>query len=388
MKKLNFDQYLLIALALIVALSLYFSWRSPLATAVRKGEIINGLVMGTDLVDNCRHSDTLLFLNYNPKPRFLNVVSIPRDTHFSPKGFTFRKINEVYAYHWRTTKDERLAGTQVRYAVEELFQNRVSIPYYVQIDYDSFRKFINLIGGITVDIDEPMHYDDNAGNLHIHFDTGTWHLDGQKALEYVRYRNKAGDLGRVYRQQQFIKAVLSRFKNPAILLRIPRMLSLIGRDIKTNLTFWDMTVALLEIRDLKARDIRLAQLPGSPNRDMWEVDQENCATLFDRIAPSTATASVSAGPRIKVSVWNASGKTKLAEKVTWILRKQGFDVLEWGTYSVVQKKTIVKDLSGNLRAAQKLADVIACGEVITRVDTKQFVDISVILGEDCVVDAK
>ena len=46
------------------------------------------------------------------------------------------------------------------------------------------------------------------------------------------------------------------------------------------------------------------------------------------------------------------GKNNLAEKVTWALRAKGFDVVEWGTYSVKQKKTLVKDMSGDSKSAQ------------------------------------
>jgi hypothetical protein len=239
-----------------------------------------------------------------------------------------------------------------------------------------------MIGGITIDIEEPMHYDDNAGNLHIHFEPGPRHLNGREALEYVRYRGAAGDIGREYRQQRFLKAVLSRFKNPLILARLPWIVRMVTADIKTNLTIWDIMAGLMELKDLHSSNIRLAQLPGAPSGAYWEIDAENCAGLFDKIFPSTGTV-VADGPRTRVEVWNASGKNRLADRVTWLLRKQGYDVVKWGTLSTLQKKTLIKDLTGNLRSAQKIAGVIACGEVITRYDGKKLVDISVILGEDC-----
>ena len=382
--KLKTEHFLLIIVAALVAACLYFSWTSPVARAIRNGETINGLIIGTDYVDYARHSDTLIFASFAPRDRFLNIISIPRDTRFSPEGYSFQRINQVYTYHFRTKKNEYLACQEVRSAVEQLFQGRVAIPYYVQVDYASFRKFIDLIGGVTIDVDEPMHYDDNAGGLHIHLEPGKRHLNGQQALEYVRYRGKAGDIGRVFRQQRFIKAVLAKFKNPVLLLRLPRLVKTITTDAKTNLSFWDVLAGVLELKDMHSSDIRLAQLPGAPRRDYWEVDHENCTGLFDRILPSTG-AAIAAGPKIRVEVWNASGKNKLADRVNWILRRHGYDVVEWGTLSVSQKKTLIKDLTGDLRSAQRISDIISCGEVVTRYDGKRFVDISVILGEDCEV---
>ena len=87
--------------------------------------------------------------------------------------------------------------------------------------------------------------------------------------------------------------------------------------------------------------------------------------------------------RIRVEVWNAAGVSKLAERVVWILRKNGYDVIDWGNFAVRQKKTIIKDLTGDLESSHRISDIIGCGEVITRYDKKRLIDISVILGEDC-----
>jgi LCP family protein required for cell wall assembly len=380
--KLKLEQVILGLIVVVVTITMYLSFNSSLARAVRNGDMINGLMIGTDLVDNARHSDTLIFLSYAPATRFLNIISIPRDTHFTPAGYRFNKINEVYAYQYRTTKNDHRACQETVLAVEQLFENRVSIPYYLQINYESFRKFIDLLGGVTIDIDEAMNHDDNAGNLHIHFEPGHYHLNGTQALEYVRYRGPAGDIGRVFRQQRFLKATLSRFKDPLTMLRLPQIVSTVTHDIKTNLSLWDILVAALEIKDLRSENIRFAQLPGTPKNTYWEMDSENCRGLFDKIFPSTGTV-IAAGPQIRVEVWNASGTNKLADRVNWILRRQGYDVIEWGTLSVIQKKTLIKDLTGNLRAAQKISEIVGCGEVITRYDNKRFVDISVTLGEDC-----
>jgi len=385
MFKLNIkkEHIILIVISIAIAVSIYFSMTSPIAGAVRDGRPINGLLLGTDWVDYARHSDTLVFVNYNPVNRFLNIVSVPRDTHFTPTGYRFNRINEVYAFNYKHKKDEHFACKQVSSAIEELLGNRVQIPYYLQINYAGFKNFIELIGGVDIDIEESMNYDDNAQNLHIHFEAGKQHLNGAQSLEFVRYRGKAGDIGRVFRQQRFLKAVLLRFRNPLLIMRIPQIANIFFKEVKTNLTVWDLVVCAIELKDLQTKDMRLAQLPGTPRRDLWEVDYDNCSGLFDRILCSTSTANAPFGPKVRIEVWNASGKTKLAEKVTWILRKQGFDVINYGTFSTRQKKTLIKDLTGDLRSAQKISEIISCGEVITRYDDKRYVDISVTLGEDC-----
>ena len=213
LNNLNKDRLILLIIVIIVAFSIFFSIKSPIAKLVRSGQPINGLIIGTDWVDYARHSDTLVFVDYDPHNRFLNIVSVPRDTHFSPEGLHLSRINEVYAYNYRIKKDDHYACTQVCRAVEELFGGRVNIPFYIQINYSGFKRFIDLIGGVDIEIEEAMNYDDGAQNLHIHFEPGKYHLDGARALEFVRYRGKSGDLGRVSRQQRFLKSALAKFRS-------------------------------------------------------------------------------------------------------------------------------------------------------------------------------
>jgi LCP family protein required for cell wall assembly len=374
-------QALLWAIALAVVVSVYLCMTSPFVQDIRNGNRINGILIGTDWVDYARHSDTLVFLSYNPKERFLDIISIPRDTHFSPQGYNFTRINEVFAYQYHHSKNEHIASRELCNAVEQLFDNRVKIPYYFQIDYGSFRKFIDLIGGVIVDIEEPMNYDDNAGKLHIHFEPGTYNLNGQKALEYVRYRNSAGDLGRVFRQQRFLKAVIAKWTNPYVIFNTPQVLKMMFKETNSNLSFWDMLNGAIELKDLKLKNVRVSQLPGKPKKLLWEPDYENIAGLLNKIFPDK---QIEAGQksRPRIEVWNAAGTPGLAEKFAWFLRKNGYDVIDYGNFTTRQKKTLIKDLTGDLQSAQRLEEVIGCGEIVTRYDDKRLIDISVILGED------
>ena len=57
--------------------------------------------------------------------------------------------------------------------------------------------------------------------------------------------------------------------------------------------------------------------------------------------------------------------------------------MDYGNFATRQKRTLIKDLTGNLRAAQKIAELLASGEVVTRYNTKRLIDVSIIIGEDC-----
>ena len=281
---------------------------------------------------------------------------------------------------WSINRD--FSARRVRDGVEELFQNKVKIPYYLQIDYKNFRDILNIIGGIPIDVEVNMNYEDKTGDLNIHLSTGTQLLDGQKALEYVRFRSKEGDLGRITRQQKFIKAFLDKIKKPSVIWRLPQLSLLIVQDIKTNLRTFDIFSIALEVRKFQKSNIRTIQLPGNIKGNYWQPNAQNTINLFDKIYSSSQTATA-AEKLVTVEVWNASGKKALAENVMWMLRKNGFDVTDWGALKILQENTTITDFSGNIKAAKKLQQLIKCGDVISKYATDGLVEIKVILGKDC-----
>jgi LCP family protein required for cell wall assembly len=410
----------LLMLALIVA-SIVYSFRSPFAKALRRQEPVFGILLGTDWVDNARHSDTLVVMRYNPVDRSLDLLSIPRDTKLDSPKYRVHRINEVFTYVFKTSKSYETASREVAETVRGLlFAGRPDapeIPYYAQIDYDGFKKIVDLLGGVPVNVYEPMHYDDNWGKLHIHFEPGQYLLSGQKALEYVRYRNTQGDYGRVLRQQEFLLNALSRFRKPSNILRLPQIIATSFSAIKTNLSGFDRLLVLWELKGVTRDRIRLIQLPGKSSRNYWVPESDAIAATADLLTTGAgkkatsyieyqpapeASALVSSAPAatpsapsvppevaaparpVTVEVWNASGKKGLALDVVRQIRKAGFDVVKWGNYESRQKRTLVRDHRGNAEEARAIAASLSVQgvEIFTRVEASPLVDVEVILGED------
>ncbi len=404
---------IILALAAVTAIA---SYKSPLTRAVRDQQPIYGLIIGTDWVDYARHADTIVIARYDPAVRSLDLLSIPRDTRIKSPAINVRRVNELYAYAYKTTKNHNLASLELARNVRALLFTRAlstdsapecllpEIPYYLQIDYDGFKKMVDLLGGVQVTIDEPMHYDDNWGKLHIHFDPGVVMLSGQKALEYIRFRDASGDFGRVMRQQEFLINALKRFKDPMVLMRLPRIVWASIRAVKTNLNSFDHLTALWELKDLPKENIRLVQLPGRMTRDSLWTPDENAITetahllvsgqgIKTRRAAKNAAAETPDGKSAErvpsrapatVEVWNASSKKGLALEVARKLRQGGFDVVKWGNYDSRQMRTFVRDHAGKTEQARAIAALLdsSRAEVFTRLEANPLVDIEVIIGED------
>jgi LCP family protein required for cell wall assembly len=399
------DRAILALCAGLSVLTMGLTWQSPVARSLIKEERIRGLVIGSDYEDNTRHSDTMMVISYDPRNRFLDILSIPRDTMVSiPEMPAVHRMNEIFAHEFHHSgKNFTMTSLALKNVIETMLSsgtaNGFSIPYFFTIDYGGFRSFIDALGGVYVHVTEPMNYDDNWGHLHIHFEPGTYLLDGKHALEYVRFRGRSADQGRVRRQQIFVREVLKRLKNPALLWRVPSYAKAVLAGFHTNFSVWDMAVLLLEGRHVGWKNIRLMSLPGAPIGNLWKMNPETTqkiVALMDAPASRRAALELPASQaawrgRATVEVWNASNKPQAAKIVMALLRKKGFDVVKIGDFSTRQYQTLVVDRSGDLRPAQAVAEAlqnVSGAEVVSRPEPALHVDVSVILGNDFQVSDK
>ncbi|HAE37147.1 MAG TPA: hypothetical protein DCG57_00735, partial [Candidatus Riflebacteria bacterium] len=195
---------------------------------VRIGNI-NVLVLGVDSVDGTHRADTIFVLGINPAKARVSMLSVPRDTRVLISGRA-RKINEILP---------RYGQSVLRSLLEDLLN--IQISRYVEVDFQGFINVIDEMGGIDIDIEKPMHYDDNWGKVHIHFDPGMNHLDGRQALNFVRFRaDAAADLGRIKRQQQFIKVLLQKVMQPGFVVKLPQVISQAYQHVKTDFSLAEL----------------------------------------------------------------------------------------------------------------------------------------------------
>ncbi|MGQ0645240.1 MAG: LCP family protein [Elusimicrobiota bacterium] len=363
--------------------------RSPVAAALREGRPLAGILLGTDQVESIRHSDTLMVWHYDPVRRQLDLLSIPRDIRITLPGYRFNRINEVFAYHYKMSRDAHRASREVMAAVDEFLSGPEASfrsDYYVHVDYDGFRRLVDLLGGVRVRVDEPMHYDDNAGNLHIHREPGEYLMNGSDALDYARFRGRSGDRGRILRQMEFLRSLAARLSNPVLLLRGPGLLRAASSGLHTNLSAADAAALVLEARHVPPEKLQPRLLPGRAAGPYWERDSERTALALRQMkgeaAPTVSSEVLSDVGATTVKVWNGTGRPGLALEVTRRLRAAGFDVLEWGNYEARQTRTRVLDRSGDFAKAQAVARALGEGTVFSEVHPKLRADVEVVLGED------
>lgn len=225
-----------------------------LITAKDKATI---MIMGVDeRDDDVGRSDTLMIASIDPKTNQASLLSVPRDTRVKIKGHGFDKVNAAYAYG-----KEKLSQD----TVENLLG--VNIDHYVIINTKSFKKIIDAIGGIDIDVPKRMHYEDpwdDDGGLIIDFQPGMQHMDGAKAVTYVRYRDEEGDLGRIRRQQDFMRACMDKIVSPAIIPKLPSVIKEVMDSIQTDLTFRQLMEFAGTLKQSKENGLKTDMVPGRP----------------------------------------------------------------------------------------------------------------------------
>jgi len=146
-------------------------------------------------------SDTIILVRLDPDKEATAVMSIPRDLKVDIPGYNNDRVNSAY----------ELGGPRLTVkTVKKLFADAgqpIKINHIINVDFGGFRKVVNYIGGVYVDIDRDYFNDNSGGESFATIDVnpGYQKLKGQDALDYVRYRHGDNDLVRAARQQDFLR---------------------------------------------------------------------------------------------------------------------------------------------------------------------------------------
>jgi LCP family protein required for cell wall assembly len=209
---------------------------------------VNVLLLGLDHVvegkrDVSHRADSILVASTDFETKQIRLVSIPRDSwipHYKD-GELIREADKLGHTYIE-------GGVQcTKETVEQLLG--VPIQYYVTINFNGFKKVIDAIGGIEVDVEKRMWYEDKWGGLTIDLQPGLQHLNGEQAMGYARFRKDlTGDVGRMGRQQIVLKKMLEKMKSPANLPRLPKLFAIFKENVETNMSM-DQLLALAQNMD-------------------------------------------------------------------------------------------------------------------------------------------
>lgn len=332
-------------------------------------------------------SDSMLLLRFDPEKDYVTVLSIPRDTKTLVTGKGVTKINDA-----NFVGGPALAAE----SVSNLLDN-VTIDRYIRINVQGVEKFIDALGGINLYVPQDMKYTDHSQHLYIDLKEGQQHLDGGKALQFLRFRYDAyGDIGRVQRQQLFMRSLIEQALNPRTILRMPDILSVVRSHLDTNLTTNEL-IAIAGFTGQKDRsNINMVMLPGDFNipeegeLSYWLPNHEKISEVMTQhfeIEPDYYTTNHESDPTmLKIAVQSNEENQETAQKVVEYLQANGYSRTFFSQQFATQpllKTKIVAQQGDNASAAQIRAD-LGIGEVIVESTGVLTSDITIQVGQDWV----
>jgi LCP family protein required for cell wall assembly len=202
-------------LALLVALLAGY-FLTPIRT--------NILILGIDRTPDgsaLGRSDTNILVSIIPLRPTVKMLSIPRDLWVNIPGVGENRINTAHFF-----AEANQPGTGPAAAIETVRQNfGLTVHYYARIRFDGFRKVVDAMGGVEIDLAEP------AGGL----PAGQHTLNGEQALAFARSRTGADDFYRMANGQLLLKAAFRQMLKPRSWPKIPAMIAALMQSVDTNL---------------------------------------------------------------------------------------------------------------------------------------------------------
>ncbi len=298
-----------IVAAVCAFIYLLFSYFNPergmdnLAPGDRLSLKKNIIVLGVDEraeEHDVGRSDTLFVVMFDTKNKAASLLSVPRDTRVRIKGHGWDKINHAYAYGGRELTQK---------TTEELLG--IKINNYVMVDFKGFVGLVDAIGGVDINVEKNMYYYDTWDGFKIDLKKGMQHMDGKTAIQYVRYRDEEGDIGRIRRQQHFIMAVYDRITSANMLLHIPGLAKQLTNMVKTDLPLTDMVDLGRALHAMvKAKGLAMATVPGTPEYidgiSYWLPDITDLREQMVKMQGATMTATYKSAAELMEKEYTAA----------------------------------------------------------------------------------
>jgi LCP family protein required for cell wall assembly len=359
-------------------------------------------------------TDTIIVFTVDPVSKTAGMLSVPRDLFVNIPGFGYSRINTA----WTDGEGAKLPGGGPGLGMKTVSQVLgVPIQYYVQVNFDTFVSFINMIHGIDIYNDEDLILDKIGPGLdHMKLTCcGMRHLNGNVALAYARTRHtKDGDVDRSKRQQKVILGirdkVLSPEYFPTLMAQAPQIYQLFSAGVRTNISLQDGIKLATLAKDIPFESIKSGVIDnhmvnfgnvtlGGQNASILMPIPDKIRELRDQIFTAggatspIASNSGSAQDLMKadgarVRIVNNTGTPDLDTRTGNFLISQGMAVTERGVPTGFANQSVVIIYSPKLYALRYLIDplrmITTSNQIQFKPDPAQSVDLEIRLGNDWV----
>jgi LCP family protein required for cell wall assembly len=366
------------------------------------------LIMGLDYRDwednqGPPRSDTMILLTVDPISRTAGMLSIPRDLWVNIPGMGYNKINT--AIRWGDLYKLPGAGPGLAMKTVENFLG-VPINFYAVLDFHSFERFIDEIGGVEVDIPEEISVDPLGPHNTVYLKPGVQLLDGPVALAYARNRYTANDdTDRSARQQQVIFAIRDRILSadmlPQLVLKAPALYQELSSGIRTNMTLQQAiqlawlasSVQRENIKNVVLGPQQMLSAKSPDGLDIYKPITAKVRLARDEIFTSSDAAGPAApgssqdlvkGEQARLSLVNASGVPDLGSRTASFLESKGITIQDVSNSADVVLASKIVDHTGKPYTLDYLVKLVNIqpGDIKIKYTPDSPSDLELVIGKD------
>ncbi|HEY7703173.1 MAG TPA: LCP family protein [Candidatus Limnocylindrales bacterium] len=215
-------------------------------------ERLNILLIGADEQRGGHNTDTLITVSIDPVTKQVAMFSLPRDTVDVPVppgparqvwGSSYgQKINSFFAQNRRRSDlwpgNDRTRGyNALKSVLGELYD--LEIRYFVEVNFDGFKRVIDSVGGVTINVQVPVVDDQFPGSTgraqRLYIPSGLQHMDGEQALRYARSRHTSTDFDRGARQQRVLLSLREQADPQTLIPRLPELVTALKTAVRTDI---------------------------------------------------------------------------------------------------------------------------------------------------------
>ncbi|AFY47959.1 transcriptional attenuator, LytR family [Nostoc sp. PCC 7524] len=328
-------------------------------------------------------ADVMLLMQFDPESKKIAMLSIPRDTRTEIEGYGIRKINAANVE----------GGPALTAKTVSNLVGGAGIDRYIRINVLGVAKLIDALGGVTVFVPKDMKYQDDSQHLYINLKAGKQHLNGDQALQLLRFRHdELGDIGRIQRQQMVIRALIDQTLNPATVAQLPKILNVVKDNIDTNLTVEEL-VALVGfgVRTNRA-NMQMFMLPGrfseqrEYNASYWIPNQRGINKLMSQQFGLELFSEYQATDpaTLKVAIQDSTGSDRSQLRpLIRTLESAGYrNIYIYKPWSEPLEVTNIIAQQGDGNSAESIRNTLGFGEVRVESTGSLSSDISIQVGRD------
>jgi LCP family protein required for cell wall assembly len=252
---------------------------------IKSSRPMNLLILGVEATDwvHKGRSDTIMVARIDPARNQVTIVSIPRDSRVPMGKYGQQKLTHAYFFGRAPL-------------VQETITKNFGIPIdrCVEVHFEGFYEIVDYLGGVDLDVEKPIHSPKFWNFRPFIIPAGKQHLSPKEALAYVHFRfDKMGDIGRIERQQKFVRAVAKQIRQSNNLVELPIMINQLASHLRTNMSITEMLFWGKILWRVNLEEVETEMVPGTPKMiydkdagkklSFWIVDHDKAAPLISRV---------------------------------------------------------------------------------------------------------